>query len=213
MAVPETDISIEPDNLLLIDTGGHYMEGTTDITRTLFTGGKATREQKKYYTSVLRGNLDLCDVHFLYGCSGASLDYIARKPLWDMGCDYNHGTGHGTGYLLNVHEPPNSFGGTTVFEEGMVTSDEPGIYLEGKFGIRLENLILCVKREKTGYGQFMGFEPLTFVPFDKDLIELGLLDNKERELLNNYHKKVYENISPYLDKDEKEWLENACSEI
>ncbi len=212
-AVQETDASIEPDNLLLVDTGGHYLEGTTDITRTLFTGGKATREQKKYYTAVLRANLGLSDAHFLYGCSGVSLDYIARKPLWDMGCDYNHGTGHGTGYLLNVHEPPNSFGENTVFEEGMVTSDEPGIYLEGKFGIRLENLILCVKREKTVYGQFMGFEPLTFVPFDKDLIEPRLLDNKERELLNNYHRKVYENISPYLDKDEKEWLENACSEI
>ncbi len=212
-AVQETDASIEPDNLLLVDTGGHYLEGTTDITRTLFTGGKATGEQKKYYTAVLRANLGLSDAHFLYGCSGVSLDYIARKPLWDMGCDYNHGTGHGTGYLLNVHEPPNSFGENTVFEEGMVTSDEPGIYLEGKFGIRLENLILCVKREKTVYGQFMGFEPLTFVPFDKDLIEPRLLDNKERELLNNYHRKVYENISPYLDKDEKEWLENACSEI
>ena len=201
------------DNLLLVDTGGHYLEGTTDITRTILIGNKATEEQKKYYTAVLRGNLNLCDAHFLYGCSGVSLDYIARKPLWDMGCDYNHGTGHGTGYLLNVHEPPNSFGENTVFEEGMVTSDEPGIYLEGKFGIRLENLILCVKREKTVYGQFMGFEPLTFVPFDKDLIEPRLLDNKERELLNNYHRKVYENISPYLDKDEKEWLENACSEI
>lgn len=220
-AAKETDVVIEPDNLLLVDTGGHYLEGTTDITRTLFTGGKATEEQKKYYTAVLRGNLDLCDAHFLYGCSGVSLDYLARKPLWDMGCDYNHGTGHGVGYLLNVHEPPNSFrfrvlpcpGENAVFEEGMVTSDEPGIYLEGKFGIRLENLILCVKREKTGYGQFMGFEPLTFVPFDRDLIEPRLLDSKEREFLNNYHRRVYENISPYLDKDEKEWLENECSEI
>ena len=220
-ATPATDASIEPDNLLLIDTGGHYLEGTTDITRTILTGKHATEEQKKYYTAVLRGNLNLCDAHFLYGCSGVSLDYIARKPLWDMGCDYNHGTGHGVGYLLNVHEPPNSFrfrilpypGENAVFDEGMVTSDEPGIYIEGKYGIRLENLILCVKREKTQYGQFMGFEPLTLVPFDRDLINADLMDEKEKELLNNYHKKVYDEISPYLDSEEAEWLEKACAAI
>ena len=150
-----------------------------------------------------------------------SLDYIARKPLWDMGCNYNHGTGHGVGYLLNVHEPPNAFryhilpypGENAVLEEGMVTSDEPGIHIEGKFGIRLENLILCVKREKTEYGQFMGFEPLTLVPFDRDLINMELMDVKEKELLNNYHKKVYKNISPYLDAQETEWLERACAPL
>ena len=220
-ATPATDASIEPDNMLLVDTGGHYLEGTTDITRTILTGKHATEEQKKYYTAVLRGNLNLCDAHFLYGCSGVSLDYIARKPLWDMGCDYNHGTGHGVGYLLNVHEPPNSFrfrilpypGENAVFEEGMVTSDEPGIYIEGRFGIRLENLILCVKREKTQFGQFMGFEPLTLVPFDRDLINASLMDAKEKELLNNYHKKVYKEISPYLDSEEAEWLEEACAAI
>ncbi len=220
-AVPGTDVAVEPGNLLLVDTGGHYLEGTTDITRTILIGNRATEEQKKYYTAVLRGNLNLCDAHFLYGCTGVSLDYIARKPLWDMGCNYNHGTGHGVGYLLNVHEPPNAFryhilpypGENAVLEEGMVTSDEPGIYIEGRFGIRLENLILCVKREKTEYGQFMGFEHLTLVPFDRDLINIELMDDKEKELLNNYHKKVYENISPYLDVEETEWLERACAPL
>jgi len=220
-ATPATDTVIEPGNLLLMDSGGHYPEGTTDVTRTILIGDKATKEQKKYYTAVLRGNLNLCGAHFQYGCSGVSLDYIARKPLWDMGCDYNHGTGHGVGYLLNVHEPPNTFrfkmpgypGDNAVFEEGMVTSDEPGFYLEGKFGIRLENLILCIKREKTQYGQFMGFEPLTFVPFDRDLIDIDLMNDAERKLLNEYHKKVCENISPYLEGEEKEWLINICREI
>ena len=126
------------------------------MTRTILLGGKATAEQKKYYTAVLRGNLNLCAAKFMYGCSGVTLDYAARQPLWDMGCDYNHGTGHGVGYLLNVHEGPNAFrykilkepGQNAILEEGMITSDEPGIYLEGKYGIRLENLLLCVKREK-----------------------------------------------------------------
>lgn len=220
-ATNATDAEIKPGNLLLVDTGGHYLEGTTDITRAILTGDTATEEQKKYYTAVLRGNLNLCAAHFLYGCSGVSLDYIARKPLWDMCCDYKHGTGHGVGYLLNVHEPPNAFryrvlpyaGENAVFEEGMVTSDEPGIYIEGKYGIRLENLILCVKRENTPYGQFMGFEHLTMVPFDRELVDTGQMDKKERELLNDYHKMVYENISPYLDDDEKKWLEEACAEV
>lgn len=217
-ATKDSDVTIETGNLLLVDTGGHYLEGTTDITRTIWTGGYASAEQKKLYTAVLRSNLNLCDAHFLHGCSGVSLDYIARKPLWDMGYDYNHGTGHGVGYLLNVHEAPNAFrfrllpcpDENAVLEDGMVTSDEPGVYIEGKFGIRLENLILCVKREKTPYGQFMGFEPLTFVPFDKELIDINLMDAKERNLLDTYHKKVYENISPYLEKEEREWLASVC---
>ena len=220
-ASKETDVVIEPDNLLLVDTGGHYLEGTTDVTRTILIGNNATDEQKKYYTAVLRGNLNLCNAHFMYGCSGVSLDYLARQPLWDMGCNYNHGTGHGVGYLLNVHEPPNAFrfrvlpfaGENAVLEEGMITSDEPGMYFEGKFGIRLENLILCVKHEKTNYGQFMGFEPLTYVPFDKDVIDTKQMSDKEKELLNDYHKKVYEKISPHLEDDEKEWLEEACAPI
>ena len=216
-ATKDTDAEIKPDNFLLVDTGGHYLEGTTDITRTIMLG-EATDEQKKYYTSVLRGNLNLCAAHFKYGCSGVALDYIARKPLWDMGCDFNHGTGHGVGYLLNVHEAPNAFryriiplpGENEVLEEGMITSDEPGIYLEGKFGIRLENLILCVKKEKTEFGQFMGFEQLTFVPFDRDAIDISQMSEEERMLLNEYHKNVYDKIAGYLEEDEREWLGEQC---
>ena len=162
------------------------MEGTTDITRTILLG-KPTKEQQKYYTAVLRGNLNLCNATFLYGCSGVALDYAAREPLWEMGCDYNHGTGHGVGYLLNVHEGNNNAfryrilsgpGKNPVLEAGMITSDEPGIYLEGKFGIRLENLILCVKKEKNEFGQFMGFEPLTYVPFDRAAIDISQMNQK-----------------------------------
>lgn len=220
-ATEETDISLHPDNFLLLDTGGQYLQGTTDITRTILLGDKATEEQKKYYTAVLRGNLNLAAAKFIYGCSGVALDYAARQPLWEMGCDFNHGTGHGVGYLLNVHEAPNAFrykilrgpGQNAVLEEGMITSDEPGIYLEGKFGIRLENLILCVKREKNEYGQFMGFEPLTLVPFDRDAIDIEQMSVKERELLNAYHEKVLEVIGPHLDRQEQEWLSDACAPI
>ena len=138
-----------------------------------------------------------------------------------MGCDFNHGTGHGVGYLLNVHESPNAFrykiidtpGENAVLEEGMITSDEPGIYLAGKFGIRLENLIVCVKREKNEYGQFLGFEPLTYVPFDRSLIDTEGMNKEEIELLNEYHKKVYENISPYLTEEERVWLGRECEKI
>ncbi len=217
----ETDAKIEPGGLLLMDTGGHYINGTTDVTRTILIGDDATREQKKFYTAVLRGCLNLAGAKFMHGCAGVSLDILARKPLWDMGCDYRHGTGHGVGYFLNVHEPPNAFrfsvskkaGRDAVLEAGMVTSDEPGIYFEGRYGIRLENLILCVKREKTEFGQFMGFEHLTFVPFDRNLIDVSLMNEEEKGLLNGYHKQVYEKISPFLTFEERRWLERECGEI
>jgi len=217
-ATEATDSYLAPENFLLLDTGGQYLEGTTDITRTILLGGKATAEQKKYYTAVLRGNLNLCAARFLYGCSGVALDYAARQPLWEMGCDYNHGTGHGVGYLLNVHEAPNAFryrildelGQNVILEEGMITSDEPGIYLEGKYGIRLENLILCVKREKNEFGQFMGFEPLTMVPFEREAIDVEQMNEKERGLLNAYHQMVFETISPFLSEEEREWLADVC---
>lgn len=218
-ATPETDMPLQSENFLLLDTGGHYLEGTTDITRTIYLGTNATPDQKKYYTAVLRGNLCLAAAKFKYGCSGVSLDYLAREPLWEIGCDYNHGTGHGVGYLLNVHEGPNAFryqvsaqpDHNAVMEEGMITSDEPGIYLEGKFGIRLENLIVCVKKEKTEYGQFMGFEPLTLVPFEREAIEPARMSEREKRLLNQYHEMVYEKISPYLERNEAEWLQDVCA--
>ena len=208
----ETDIPLVDNSFLLLDTGGQYLQGTTDITRTIAIG-TLSREQKKHYTAVLRGNLNLAAVHFKHGCTGANFDYLARAPLWELGLDYKHGTGHGVGYLLNVHEGPNAFrlkdsgdGVGTPFEEGMITSDEPGLYLEGEYGIRLENLILCKKSRKTVYGQFMEFETLTLVPFDREAILPECMSEKELELLNAYHARVYETISPYLTEEERDWL-------
>lgn len=213
---------ILPKGFLLLDTGGHYMEGTTDITRTISLG-ELTDIQKKHYTAVLMGNLRLSDASFLYGCRGTNLDCIAREPLWKMGLDYKHGTGHGVGYLLNVHESPNSFrwrinpsqinSQDAVLEEGMITSDEPGLYIEGEYGIRLENLIMCRKSEENQYGQFMKFEVLTMAPFDRDAIDINMLNDDDRKILNCYHRTVYKNISPYLNDKEREWLENETKDI
>lgn len=218
-ATEETDIPLEARGMVLADTGGHYLEGTTDITRTIVLG-TITEKEKKYFTAVLRGNLNLAAAKFKYGCTGLNLDYLARGPLWELGEDYNHGTGHGVGYLLNVHEGPNSFrwknlpgNPAPVLEEGMITSDEPGYYLENEFGIRHENLVLCRKAEETSFGQFMCFEPLTMVAFDLEGINPQEMTERERKLLNEYHQKVYKTISPYLVEDEKEWLKQATREI
>ena len=212
---PETDIPLEPKGLALCDTGGHYLEGSTDITRTIALG-ELTEKERKYFTLVLKGHLHLSDAKFRYGCCGQNLDYIAREPLWRLGEDYNHGTGHGVGYLLNVHEGPNSFrwkSSSAVLEEGMITSNEPGYYVEDEFGIRHENLIVCKKAEKTAFGQFMCFENLTMVPFDLDAIDPELLDTYEKALLNSYHAEVYEKISPYLTEEEKNWLKEYTRAI
>lgn len=218
-ATEATDIPLEARGMVLADTGGHYLEGTTDITRTIVLG-PVTAKEKKFFTAVLRGNLNLAAAKFKYGCTGLNFDYLARGPLWELGEDYNHGTGHGVGYLLNVHEGPNSFrwknlpgNPAPVLEEGMITSDEPGYYLENEFGIRHENLVLCKKAEKTSFGQFMCFEPLTMVPFDLEGINPKEMTERERKLLNDYHQKVYTTISPYLDEEEKEWLKQATREI
>ena len=218
-ATEATDIPLEARGMVLADTGGHYLEGTTDITRTIVLG-PVTAKEKKFFTAVLRGNLNLAAAKFKYGCTGLNFDYLARGPLWELGEDYNHGTGHGVGYLLNVHEGPNSFrwknlpgNPAPVLEEGMITSDEPGYYLENEFGIRHENLVLCKKAEKTSFGQFMCFEPLTMVPFDLEGINPEEMTERERKLLNDYHQIVYTTISPFLDEEEKEWLKQATREI
>lgn len=218
--MPETDKQLEPCDFLLVDSGGHYLEGTTDITRTIALG-ELTQEQKHYYTLVLKGNIRLAAAKFKYGSTGISLDYLAREALAKEGLDYNHGTGHGVGYLLCVHEPPNSFrsrvsesGDECVkLEEGMITSNEPGLYLNGKYGIRLENLVLCKKTEKNEFGQFMAFETLTLVPFERDAIILEELTNEERDWLNAYHNKIFEQIGPHLKGEEKEWLQWATAKI
>lgn len=219
-ATPETDVAIEPHGLLLADTGGQYLEGTTDVTRTIAMG-PVSDEQKMYFTAVLRGTLGLAAAKFRYGCRGVNLDYLARGPLWELGKDFNHGTGHGVGYYLNVHEAPNGIrwrivperNDSAVLEEGMITSDEPGYYVEGEYGIRHENLIVCKKAEETEFGQFMCFEHLTMVPFDLDAVVPEQMSERERCLLNTYHKEVYEKISPYLEKEEKEWLKEATRAI
>lgn len=219
-ATEESNVCLEPRSYLLADTGGQYYQGTTDITRT-FALGEMTAEEKKAYTLVLMGHLNLGAAKFLHGVRGMNLDSIAREPLWSHGMDYNHGTGHGVGYLLNVHEGPNSFRWqnpnnvitSAILEEGMITSNEPGVYLTGKFGIRLENLILCKKAEKNEFGQFMEFENLTMVPFDLDAIDTSYMSDREVELLNKYHEEVYQTISPYLDGEEKEWLKSVTRKI
>lgn len=219
-ATPETDVPIEPHGLLLADTGGQYLEGTTDVTRTIVMG-PTTDEQKRMFTAVLRGTLNLAAAKFRYGCRGLNLDYLARGPLWELGLDFNHGTGHGVGYYLNVHEGPNGFrwrvvperNDSAVFEEGMITSDEPGFYVEGEYGIRHENLIVCKKAEVTSFGQFMCFEHLTMVPFDLDAVVPEQMSERERGLLNGYHAEVYAKISPYLDEEERAWLGEATRAI
>ncbi|MCD7745780.1 MAG: aminopeptidase P family protein [Lachnospiraceae bacterium] len=219
-ATPETDIPVEPHGLLLADTGGHYLEGSTDTTRTIALG-PTTDEEKKYFTAVLRGHLNLAAARFRAGTTGLSLDYLARAPLWELGKDFNHGTGHGVGYYLNVHEGPNSFHwkvsptrrADTPFEVGMITSDEPGYYQEDGFGVRHENLIVCVEDQETECGTFLRFEHLTMVPFDLDAIVPEQMTVRERELLNDYHAQVYEKISPYLDEEERAWLREATRKI
>lgn len=211
-ATEETNVVMEDKGMCLIDTGAHYYDGTTDITRTVVLG-ELTKEEKEAFTIVLKGNLNLANTTFGYGTTGANIDCIARRPLWERGMDFNHGTGHGVGYILGVHEGPQNISknskSKTKLEEGMIVSDEPGFYKEGKFGIRHENLLLCKKGIKNEYGQFMEFDTLTMVPFDIEGIDISLMTEEEIDYLNNYHKKVYENISPYLNKEEKKWLKNS----
>ena len=215
----ETNVPIENNTFLLMDTGGQYLQGTTDITRTVAVG-TLNKRQKELYTAVLKGHLNLADALFRKGMTGAQLDVIARRPLWDLGVDYNHGTGHGVGYFLSVHEGPQNIGLSgrggklgAPFEEGMITSDEPGVYLPNEYGIRTENMILCVKKKENEYGEYLGFEMLTMVPYDRDAIIPEIMTDKEIELLNDYHKKVYDNISEYLNDKEKEWLREVTAPI
>lgn len=212
-ATKESNKVIEPKGLYLVDSGGQYLDGTTDITRTIAVG-PLTKEEKMHFTLVAVSMLNLGNVQFMYGCCGMNLDYTARAPFWERGLDFNHGTGHGVGFLSGVHERPNGIRWRIVperqdswpLEEGMICSDEPGLYIEGSHGIRTENLILCKKSVKNEYGQFMKFEYLTFVPIDLDAIDTQYMSEKEVGLLNAYHKEVYDKISPYLEPEEKEWL-------
>lgn len=219
-ATPETDVTLKPEGLLLVDSGRHYLEGTTDITRTIALG-PVTAEMKADFTRVARANLSLMYARFLYGVSGLNLDILARAPFWEVNADFKHGTGHGVGHVLNVHEGPNAFrwrltpgrSESTPLEEGMITSDEPGVYWEGKYGIRLENEILCRKGEKNEFGQFMYFENLTFVPFDLEVLDAQQMDSRERGYLNAYHAEVYEKVAPLLNGEETAWLKEATRPV
>ena len=219
-ATPESDVELEPCSMVLIDSGGQYLDGTIDSTRTIVLG-PLTEHEKTMFTAVLRGHIDLARAVFPKGLSGANLDYLAHEPLWRMGLDYRHSTGHGVGHYLNVHEDPNEiywdetdlFPPMPPFEPGMLSSDEPGYYEEGAFGIRHENLILCVPVEETEYGEFLGFETVTMVPFDLEGILPEQMQPDEIEYLNRYHATVYENIAPLLNEEEREWLREATRAI
>lgn len=219
-ATEESDIPVEAKGFYLVDSGGQYYEGTTDITRTIAVG-PLTQEQKEHYTLVLMSMLRLGDVRFPKGARGLTLDYAARQVFWERGLNYDHGTGHGVGYLLNVHERPVGIRwkmvpermDSCILEPGMITSDEPGIYIEGSHGIRTENLLLCVEDEKTAYGQFLRFEHLTCVPIDLDGVDRSLMTERDVALLNAYHQQVYETLSPFFEGREKEWLRQATRAI
>lgn len=208
---PETDVELKEGNVFLTDTGAGFYEGSTDITRT-YALGEIPDIMKEHFTLTLMGHMGLANARFLYGCTGMNLDLMARKPLWDRGLDFKCGTGHGMGYLLSIHESPAGFrwryraGETAVLEEGMVLTDEPGIYIEGSHGIRLENEILVRKGEENEYGQFMYFETITYIPMDLDAVKAEMLPKETRIQLNDYHRTVYEKVSPYLNDEEKEWL-------
>ena len=217
---PESDVELKGGQMLLSDTGGGYLEGSTDITRTTILGS-ISDEMKKYYTAVYKSMQHLSAANFLYGNHGWSLDVLARQPIWDLNKDFQCGTGHGFGYLGSIHEPPTGFRWYIVpsknehhqFEEGMMVTDEPGIYEEGEFGIRIENNLLTVKGEKNKYGQFMHFETLNFVPIDLDGIDPYELTKSEKEWLNEYHKECFEKLSPYMNDEERAWLEEYTREI
>ena len=211
---------LAPEGMLLLDAGAHFCEGTTDITRT-YALGPLPDEEREYYTIVAMSMLKAGTMKFLHGCRGLNLDYTIREAFWQRGLDFNHGTGHGVGFLNTVHERPNGLRwkivperqDSAVIEPGMICSDEPGLYFEGRFGTRTENLILCVPDEKNQYGQFLRFEFLTWAPIDLDAIDTRFMDEHDVERLNRYHSEVYARIAPHLTEEEREWLKEATREI
>ena len=212
-AIPETDTTLYPKGLLLIDSGTQYQDGTTDVTRTIALG-PLTEEQKRVYTLVLKGHIDLQLLHFPDGASGTQLDAIARRPLWQAGMNFLHGTGHGVGCYLNCHEGPHQIRMEWIparLQAGMTVTDEPGVYLGGRFGVRIENTLLVVPAEETECGRFLGFETLTLCPIETSPIIKELMTPEEIQWLNDYHSMVYGRLSPYLNEDEKAWLRKATA--
>lgn len=214
-ATPETDVPLRPEGLILIDSGAQYLDGTTDITRTIALGD-VTEEQKLVYTLVLKGHIQLELCKFPRGASGTQLDALARKDMWRYGFNYMHGTGHGVGSYLNVHEGPHQIRmeyRPAPLVEGMTVTDEPGIYLAGRFGVRIENTLLTVPYRDTEFGSFLGFESLTLCPIDLAPVKKEMLLPEEKEWLNAYHRTVYDRLSPHLEGEDREWLASACAEI
>ena len=209
------DALIDEGGILLIDSGGHYLGGTTDITRTISTGSPSN-EQQRDFTLVLKGHIGLATAKFPSGTRGYQLDILARKALWKSGMNYGHGTGHGIGFCLNVHEGPQSISPSdnkTVILPGMVISNEPAIYREGKYGIRTENVMICYEDEETEFGRFLKFDTISLCYIDKSLIDKSMLDTEEIDWINSYHFEVYEKISPHLSKEEKEWLSEKTAPL
>jgi Xaa-Pro aminopeptidase len=211
-ATEESQYTLKNEGFFLVDSGGQYYNGTTDTTRTIVLG-KLTEEEKRDYTLVLKAHIGLSTAKFLHGSTGANLDVLARQPIWKYGIDYKCGTGHGVGFFLNVHEGPQGFRANNYvkLEKGMILTNEPGIYKEGKFGIRTENIMLVVEDEKTEFGQFMKFEPITYCPIDLDGINSDMLTIEEKQWLNDYHKDVFSRLSPYLNEEEKQWLKEEMN--
>jgi Xaa-Pro aminopeptidase len=203
----ETTPTIKPEGILLVDSGGQYLDGTTDITRTM-TLGVPTMEEKQVYTLVLKCLIKLSRAKFPQGTKGIQLDVLAREPMWQYGWNCRHGIGHGVGAFLNVHEGPQRFSpaNNVSFEPGMITTNEPGVYFEGKFGVRLENVLVTISENHTEFGDFYGFETVTFCPFDLDLVIVSMLSEEEKAWLNQYHQVVYEKLENYLSQEEQEWL-------
>lgn len=214
-ATPESDAVIKPEGILLLDSGGQYLDGTTDITRTVALG-KPTKKQKTDYTLVLKGHIQLGMSRFPSGTRGSQLDILARKAMWDRAINYGHGTGHGVGHFLNVHEGPQNIRmdeNPITLQPGMMLSNEPGLYRTGEYGIRIENLVQVIPAEKTEFGQFLRFETLTLCYIDTKLVDKSMLTGKEKDWLNGYHQTVYKRIAPLLGKKEQKWLKKKCEAI
>jgi len=214
-ATEETKYMLEDRGIMVLDSGGQYLNGTTDITRTIVFND-ITEEEKTDFTLVLKAHIALASTKFLYGATGSNLDVLARKPLWELGLDYKCGTGHGVGYCLSVHEGPQSISprpNNIKLEKGMIVTIEPGIYREGKHGVRIENMVLVVEDEKTEFGQYMRFEPITLCPISLKGINPDMLTEQEKKWLNTYHRNVFETLSPYLDEEEITWLEENTRSI
>ncbi|MCR5350339.1 MAG: aminopeptidase P family protein [Acholeplasmatales bacterium] len=214
-ATEQTNIPVTGNGLLLVDTGGHYLEGTTDITRTIGIG-KITDEMKVAYTTVLKAHIALATAVFLKGTPANVLDMLPRQQLWKSKLDYRHGTGHGVGYLLSVHEEPNRFSykyPSIPIEPGMITTNEPGVYVENKFGVRLENELLCINDISNEYGDFLKFQTISYVPFDQDCIKPSLLTKPEKDWINDYHETLYKKVSRSLTKPERDWLKLICKPL